>query len=234
MTEDTATQPPPAPSPSPGTDPGSASSAAEAPELSARRRFSRELRDLAVQFEDEPARLVDLLEATKGRGYHLLLVVIALPFLSPVPLPGFSIPFGLVVAFIGARLALGQRPWLPARLLERPLPPRFLGRVLRGAGKVVRFLEWFLRPRLEFLHEHFLYRRLAGVLIMVSGLYLVLPLPVPFSNGLPAWAVLLLAASALERDGLCFVAGCVMFAVATAFFLLLAFGGAQLFQWVWS
>jgi hypothetical protein len=37
----------------------------------------------------------------------------AFPFCTPIPLPGFSLPFGLVIAIIGLRLALGQKPWLP-------------------------------------------------------------------------------------------------------------------------
>jgi hypothetical protein len=199
-------------------------------------RFSQELRELADRFANQKVRLRELLDATKGRGFNLLLVLIALPFLTPIPLPGFSIPFGLVVAIIGARLALGQKPWLPQRLLDRELPPGFLNKLVHAAGRVLKFLEYFLRPRLLFLHDHIIYRRLAGVLIMISGMYLVLPLPVPFSNGLPGWTVLLISAAALERDGLCFLAGCVMFLVSTAFFALLAFGGVEVLgqfrQWI--
>ncbi len=55
----------------------------------------------------------------------------------------------------------------------------------------------------------------------------MLPLPVPFSNALPALTVLLLSAASLARDGLCFIAGCVMFVVAATFFALLAIGGGQ-------
>ncbi len=189
--------------------------------------FSQELRELAGRFAERPVRLGEILDATKGRGFNLLLVFIALPFLTPIPLPGFSIPFGLVVAVIGARMALGQKPWLPRRLLMRELPSGFLSKLLAAASRVVKFLEWFLRPRLDFLHEQLFYRRLAGLLIALSGLFLVLPLPVPFSNGLPAWTVLLLSAAALARDGLCFIAGCAMFVVATTFFVLLAFGGVE-------
>lgn len=157
-------------------------------------------------------------------------MLISLPFLTPIPLPGFSIPFGLVIAVIGARMALGQKPWLPQKLLARKLPAGFLAKVMAGASRVLRFLERFLRPRLIFLNEQRFYRRLAGVLIALSGLFLVLPLPVPFSNGLPAWTVLLLSAAALARDGLCFLASCVMFAVAAAIFVLLALGGVQGFE----
>ncbi|MBE0541868.1 MAG: exopolysaccharide biosynthesis protein [Verrucomicrobia bacterium] len=203
------------------------------PPATTRPKFSRELEELAARFDQRPVCLADLLHTTQGRGFNLLLVFISLPFLTPLPLPGLSVPFGLVVLFIGARMALGKKPWLPQRLLQRQMPPQFLGKVLRAATRVVRFLEWFLRPRLAFLHDQFIYRRLAGAMIALAGVFLLLPLPVPFSNTLPAWTILLLAAAALERDGLCFLAGGFLFLATVGFFALLAFGGTQAVERFW-
>jgi hypothetical protein len=62
---------------------------------------------------------------------------------------------------------------------------------------------------------------------MSSGLLLALPLPIPLTNTFPALTIILVAVGALERDGLFFLAGCVMFAVTVAYFSLLAFGGAH-------
>jgi hypothetical protein len=183
-----------------------------------RPRFSQELRQLAQEFADRPTTLCEILAATQGRGFDLLLLLIGLPFVTPVPLPGFSAPFGSVVLVIGARLALGRRPWLPEKLLQRKLPPRFIARVLATASRVVRWLEVLLRPRLRFLHEQWMYRRIAGTLIMLSGLLMVLPLPLPLTNGLPALTVVLLAAGAMERDGLFFLAGCATFTATLAYF----------------
>lgn len=84
--------------------------------------LSRELRELSATFDGRSPRLADVLAATKGCGYHLLLLVLALPFVSPIPLPGFSIPFGVTVAVVGLRLALHQEPWLPRRVLQYELP----------------------------------------------------------------------------------------------------------------
>ena len=193
-----------------------------------RPRFSTELQDLAQQFADRPARLAELLAATRGRGFDVLLLLIALPFLTPIPLPGLSTPFGFVLMIIGARLALGRRPWLPEKLLRRELPARFIARVLVAASHAVRWLEVLLRPRLDFLHEQRVYRRVAGALIMLSGLLLLLPLPIPLTNSLPALTVVLLAAGAMERDGLFFLAGCATFTVSLAYFGMLAFGGVHL------
>ena len=190
-------------------------------------KFSTELRELAAQFAGRPVALGTLLDAIGDRGFNVLLVLAALPFLIPITLPGLSVPFGLVVTLIGAHFAAGLRPWLPQKLLARELPPEFLARVLASAARIVNALERVLRPRLVFVHNQFIFRRLAGVLIAVSGIYLLLPLPIPFTNTLPAWTILFLAAGALERDGLFFLAGCAAFAATTAFFTMLAFGGME-------
>jgi hypothetical protein len=193
-------------------------------------RFSQELRGLAQQFATRPARLSEVLAATQGRGYNLFLLLIGLPFLTPIPLPGLSVAFGLIVLVIGTRLALGRRPWLPEKLLQRELPAQFITRVLAGASRAVSWLEYLLRPRLDFLHEQWIYQRISGTLIMLSGLLLLLPLPIPLTNSFPALTVILLTAGAMERDGLFFLAGCAMFLLTLGYFGLLAFGGAHLFD----
>ncbi len=219
----TPSRPPPGPNSLLATAP-----AAEQPRLHL--TFSQELGALAASFGDRPARLGDILEATRGRGYDLLLVFITLPFLSPVPLPGLSVVLGLVIFMIGARLVMRRKPWLPKTLLNRELPARFLARALEAAVRVVRLLEYFLKPRCVFFHEVSLFQRLAGALIMISGLLLLLPLPVPFSNFLPGLTVLLVAAGALERDGLFFLAGGFMFLVTIAYFGAIAVGGLRLVE----
>jgi hypothetical protein len=190
--------------------------------------FSEELRHLANEFTDQPATLAGILTATQGRGFDLLLVLMGLPFLTPIPLVGLSTPLGFVVFLIGTRLALGHQPWLPRRLLERELPSGFITKLLIAATRIVRWLEILLRPRLDSLHEQWVYRRVAGTLIMLSGLLLLLPLPIPLTNTLPALTIVLLAAGAMERDGLFFLAGCATFTVTLAYFGLLAFGGVHL------
>ena len=63
-------------------------------------------------------------------------------------------------------------------------------------------------------------------MICVSGLFLLLPLPVPLSNVLPAFAIVLLAAAMLERDGLVGILGFVTFAITLVVFGGIFLGGA--------
>jgi hypothetical protein len=88
------------------------------------RKLSEELAMILREFEVETVTLREVLGLLHGRGYVLLIMLLALPFCTPIPLPGLSTPFGLIITIIGARLALGAKPWLPARLLDTRLPPK--------------------------------------------------------------------------------------------------------------
>src|SRR6476620_1576371 len=56
-------------------------------------RFSVALGRLLERLDAQPVRLGVLLESMHEWGVHLILFLIALPFVTPIPLPGFSLPF---------------------------------------------------------------------------------------------------------------------------------------------
>ena len=180
--------------------------------------------DLQGRFAERAVTLREVIAVLHGRAYLLLVILLALPFCAPVSLPGLSTPLGAVIALISLRLALGQRPWLPERLLDWRLPPGFFVRVFRMTARLLRFLETLLRPRATAFVEARILRNLHAVVMLVAAGVLLLPLPIPLSNTFPAWTVILIAAGLLERDGAFVAAGYAMFAAGTAYFVLL--GGA--------
>lgn len=191
------------------------------------RKLSDDLTDILREFEVETVTLREVMAVMHGRGYLLLVMLLALPFATPIPLPGLSTPFGFVIALIGARLALGQKPWLPSRLLDTRLPPRLFAKVFAAARTILRGFEYLLRPRLLWLtHSATLQRLHAGAMLLAASL-LLLPLPVPFSNILPAFSVLFVAAGLLERDGLFIIAGHLVFALSVAFLIVVGVAGAE-------
>jgi hypothetical protein len=155
------------------------------------------------------------------RAYTLLLILLSLPFITPIPLPGLSTPFGLGIGLIALRLMLGQKPWLPEKILSRPIPPGFFGKVFKFAAGIIRFLEKLLRPRLTFLTDTTVLYRMHAALMVLAAVALLLPLPIPFTNTFPAWTVILVAAGLLERDGLFIIGGYVIFAAGVLYFIFL-------------
>lgn len=192
------------------------------------KKLSEEITALRDCFAEGPLTLGEVVTVLQGRAWTLVLILLALPFITPIPLPFLSTPFGLAIALISLRLALGQRPWLPARLMNRPLPPGFFGNVLKFSAKVLRFLEKFLRPRLSWITDTNVLVRLHAVLVLGAALVLLLPLPVPFTNAFPAWVILLIAGGLLERDGLAILAGYGVGAGGVAFFYYLGEAAVRL------
>jgi hypothetical protein len=127
---------------------------------------------------------------------------------------------------------LGQKPWLPERLLSRPIPPGFFGKVFKFASWVIRFLEKFLRPRLTFLTDTVFLYRTHALLMMVAGAALLLPLPIPFTNTFPAWTIILVAAGLLERDGLFILSGYIAFAAGVFYFIFLGETAQRAMMWL--
>ena len=95
---------------------------------------------------------------------------------------------------------------------------------------MARQLEKFVRPRLAFLHAGAGMIRLIGLGIVIAGLGLMLPLPIPFSNHLPAWAVVLLAIGMMEKDGLCVLLGHLTVIIAWVFIALTSVFAVRGFQ----
>ena len=195
-------------------------------------RLSAELHALNQRFGQEPVSLGEVIDVMGERAYSLLLVLLALPFFTPVSLLGISTVVGAVIAYLGLRLMLGLRPRLPGTLRARRLPPRFFGRILRGAEHVIRFFERITRRRLTRLATDDWMHRAIGAGIVAAALFLMAPLPVPFSNFLPAVAIAALAVGRMEEDGGLVLAGFVMLLVTAVFFALLAFFGVEVVEWV--
>ncbi|MDP2138185.1 MAG: exopolysaccharide biosynthesis protein [Candidatus Didemnitutus sp.] len=194
------------------------------------RKLSEELADLQTRAATRAVTLREVIYVMRGRAYLLVVVVLTLPFLTPIPVPGLSTAFGLAIAAIALRLALGQRAWLPARLQRKELPSGFFTRLLKVAKWIIRLFEKFLRPRLFPLTNTAFLRQLHAILLLVAALVLLLPLPIPFTNSFPAWTILLLAGGLLERDGAAILLGYVVFAAGVFYFLFLGEAAAQLFD----
>lgn len=197
------------------------------------RKLSEVIEELIWSFRERPVSLRELIVALQGRAYTLLMLLLALPFLLPMPLPGLSSLLGLVIAVIALRLTLGQKPWLPQRLLDRQLPPTFFPKLLAGARRVLRFLEVMLKPRHLWLTSSPLLVQLHSFIILVAALVLLLPLP-PGTNFPPALCIVIMAGGLLERDGRFILGGYLAFAFNGVFFALFAIYGKKLIEVIMS
>jgi hypothetical protein len=162
----------------------------------------------------------ELVDRFGGRALGALLLVFGLLCSLPLP-PGGTTVFGAPLVLLAPQLMFGRRsPWLPARVRRRSFETRHLKKGLDQVLPWLKRLEGVSRPRLSALFSG-PGQRLVGLVCTVFAIVLILP--IPLGNILPAAAVSVLSLSLVQRDGVLALLGYGL-AVASVGVLALAGG----------
>lgn len=139
------------------------------------------------------------------RGFGLLLTLLALPTMIPILPPGASGVVGAMYALLGLQMLLGlPHPWLPQKVRRYSLSPRVVvGLQTHGVAFMER-LERFSRPRWTFFEQQ---PALRFVALLIIAIGMVLFLPLPFMNTIPALGLMMIGIGLINRDGLFILLG---------------------------
>lgn len=203
-------------------------------EIDPKERLSDALERLLAEANGRPMRIREMIGILRGRGLQMMIVLLCLPFLSPVTIPGISIPFGLAIALCGLRIGFGHKPWLPAFILDRSISYHALEKMVHAGCKIYGRLEKVFRPRLSFFLAGPGMPMLVGLAIALSGLLLSLPIPPPFilTNTIPGFAIIFLALGLMERDGALILTGHTLTVIGTVYVVLIAVLGKELWRFL--
>lgn len=139
-----------------------------------------------------------LMRGLGRRAFGMLLLPATLPAFIPIPIGGAL--SGPLVVLLAAQLLIGlRRPWLPAFIARRGPKRQTLARFERLVAPWLQRLERVVRPRLASMLDHRLASAITGLLLVLLGA--LLSLPIPFTNYLLGGLILLFALALLERDG---------------------------------
>ena len=185
--------------------------------------LSQTLHNVAASIDGPQVTTRELLALAGEQGLLLALLILTVPFLFPVSIPGVSTVFGAVGILISIGVTLNRVPWLPDRLLDRPINTEKLVPAIGKGADAFRRVDRISHPRLQRLTTGRAVNRLNGLGLLVGNILLLFPLSfVPFSNTLPAVAVLLLSAGMLQRDGLLILLGYLFLLATVIYFAILA------------
>lgn len=171
-----------------------------------RKRLSALLDEIASDATRERIAISDLVLAMRARAYGALLLIFALPNVLPAP-PGTSGLLGLPLLFIATQMMLGRMPWFPQVIAARSMTRADFGKIIERVSPLIARAERLLVPRLMWLSYPFAERALGAVCLALA---LILVLPVPFGNMLPAFTICIIALGVLERDGIWILGGLVL------------------------
>ena len=199
------------------------------------------LSDNLASLVEGPADVVSIrtmVERVGDKGFGILLVVLSLPSALPVPAPGYSTPFGILLALLGIQMIAGRTtPWLPKKALDKEVFREFAGKMVRSANRFLHFTEKVVRPRMRWINT-LGGRIFLGVVVLCMAL--LMTLPIPLTNTGPAIVIFCIGVSISEDDGLAAIGSFLLGILAAAFYAYIIYllltvgmdGVIQLKEWI--
>lgn len=168
----------------------------------------------------------EITDAFGERSMGASLAVFALPNLMPLP-PGSTVLLAIPLLIVTWQMMVsgGSRLWLPQRLAAYRIDRATFSTFATHAVPLLRRVEKWMRPRFQAF-RHPLIERLLGAFALL--LAIVVFLPIPLGNWLPAFALMIIGLTLAAGDGLVMIAGvCIgVVSIAGVAFALFATGAA--------
>ncbi|MEM9005006.1 MAG: exopolysaccharide biosynthesis protein [Cyanobacteria bacterium P01_F01_bin.86] len=170
--------------------------------------------------------LADILNLSGERTFGFLFVLLALPSALPIPAPGYSIPFGVVMFVLSMQLVIGrQRPWLPAGWQKKGFELKQVQKVIKAGSPWLRRIESLSRPRLTMICTSHLGRVFIGLGIALMSTAMMIP--IPGTNTLPAIGIFVTGFGLLDDDGAISLAGLTICAMGITLTTLIVIFGPE-------
>ncbi len=200
-------------------------------------KFSREgsastlLANLGQVLDGDRVSIGAMIDAFGKAGLGLTILMLALPSFIPIPGLPTGVVFGTALAILSLQVMIGADKLLLPGWIRRFSLPR--EPVVKGGAWIAPWflkVEWILRPRLSILSGRTAQLVLALPIFIHAVMIL---LPIPLGNQLPALAVIAFAFGLIERDGFAILAGAVLSVIALAWNGAIIFFGAELSLHIW-
>ena len=169
--------------------------------------ISERLDQLAANAPTDTVTLSWVLDDLNERAFGLFLLFLALPCCIPF-LYGVPQIVALPMMFVSVQILFGRRsPWLPEKLGARTVSKDSLTGLAERAGPWLRRIEALSRPRLTALTRAPADRIVGLALVLFSASILV---PLPGTNTVPGFAVVIVSMGLLQRDGALVILGSII------------------------
>lgn len=157
----------------------------------------------------------EVLDALGARAFGLSIIVVMAPVCLPMP-PGVPTVAGIILSLFAIQMIAGAKtPWLPGWVKRRTMNRRKLLNAVDTLERRLKWVERLAHTRLQFLTRGF-FARIFGVVFLILGLVLILPIPF-LGNLPPAIAASILALALAQRDGFLALIGLLASSLAVAF-----------------
>jgi len=185
------------------------------------------LKQLADGNPDDELTFDLVLDRFRHRSYGLFLLMVLIPVFFPIP-AGQGGLSGLLTSLIGLQLLWQmEHPWVPKFIGQKTFKRAHIINFQRHFDRWLGYVEKLCKPRWEYAFDHAWARFFCGLLLVILGVLLALPIPL---TNYPFGAIILaFSLGFIERDGILLAIGW-FFGIAEI--LILAEFSGVILQWV--
>lgn len=200
--------------------------------------FDEALNDCAEHAAGEGILLSEALERIGPNAFCFASILLAVPFIQPVPLGPLTMICGATFIALGWQMARGRRvPALPKSAGGLRIQGKFWLGAIGFTRRILSFARRFSRERCGRWVEGDRGRRTVGWLIFAGGALLAMPMAnLPLNNFFPALMIFFAALAWIERDGLMVILSLAWGGVTILYFAAVAAAlwllGAKAFDWL--
>lgn len=198
--------------------------------------IAEKLEGVIASMPPDRVTVAEIRDLIGDEGVLMLTMLLCIIFMVPVSIPGVSTVFGAAILLSGISRLFGRKLWLPGRVARRSLPADKVKAGLNKGSKWLRRMERISKPhRLKGLVSAGIMDTLSNLALILGAVLLMAPFGfVPFSNTLPALALMFLAIGLLQRDGLCILLGHLTNLATIAYFAVLVLGSGAAIHELWK
>ncbi|MEL7054084.1 MAG: exopolysaccharide biosynthesis protein [Cyanobacteria bacterium J06588_5] len=172
----------------------------------------------------------EILEIAGERTFGFLFVLLSLPSALPIPAPGYSTPFGIVMFLLAVQLIIGrEQPWMPDKFRKKGFERQKIQGLIGKGIPWLQKIELVARPRLTPVCTSRVGQMVLGVAIALMSISMMIP--IPLTNTLPAIGIFVTGFGLLDDDGAISLAGlticAISFITTSAILYLLLVKGPQ-------
>lgn len=190
---------------------------------------SKKLDEIQEELPDENISLKELINVMSGEGLQFMIIILIAPFLIPASIPGSSTPFGILIILLEIAYLNNKSLYIPDFIGKYEISKENVLKLFDIIKKALGYVEKISKPRGKLSSKKYVLKINAVVNILLAFL-LFLPLPIPFTDFIPATSMLLLAVSTLEHDSYLMILGYVAAILTVIYFSSVGYVGIEIIR----
>lgn len=190
---------------------------------------SKKLNEIQEELPKENVSLKELINIMSGEGLQFIIIILIAPFLIPASIPGSSTPFGILIILLEIAFLNNKVLYVPDFIGKYEISKENVLKLFDIIKKSLSYVEKISKPRGRLSTKKNVLK-INAVINIILAFLLFLPLPIPFTDFVPAVSMLLLAVSTLEHDSYLMILGYIATIFSLFYFSSVGYVGVEIIR----